>query len=612
VDNSFNSDQFLQMDDSFQEDGKDGPKTLDKPKRHDRGVSWDQNVTDNDRSTPPRPDVPMQPLLPGDNDKAPSFMERTALRNQKLPPRPPTIDRKTSGGSNPFVVSISTRRLNLGNLDVDPLELEAENLLMELEGETSLMRELEERDPIRPDANTGNNLLSEVPLDQLQHNFSLDEPPHAPEPPARSRLMSADSTRTREKPAIPAKSTGKAHRRQMTVEETLFGLTSALTAINHVEARKNKSVAAAAETTSNRERADTSASTDRFGLLFRGMSKATIEVQKAEEKPPEDEPSAPKTEAQNRWSQLRENLDDYKKTDDQENKPAAQDDATPDDDTPDIELGVGSLSFSEDQKDTGDDDSKTSGRTWKFWKGKRKPPNPFRHLPYADAIKSDWDTFNAFLKPRKSTMYSYARAILVYLWLPAIGIANLLFYCFTDPLTGMAPSASVNATASVDATTSVDATASGDATASWWIMFLCVREVLIFCMAKCTEIFIIDFLALQTKATLRLCGPVITLLIVQSKGWPFMLLFWGIYNFTLVVGDGAFQNHWLYFQDFWGLCNESNPSGDVTSSKWFSNLCTVAVCVGIAVSVKRLLVGVVLGRQTFGESCADHGWASFC
>jgi hypothetical protein len=131
-------------------------------------------------------------------------------------------------------------------------------------------------------------------------------------------------------------------------------------------------------------------------------------------------------------------------------------------------------------------------------------------------------------------------------------------------------------------------------------------------MAKCTEIFIIDFLALQTKATLRLCGPVITLLIVQSKGWPFLLLFWGIYNFGLVVGDTRFKNHWLYWQDWLSLFNEDNTSGDVTSSKWFSQLCTVAVCVGIAVSVKRLAVGVLLGRQTFGECCADDGWASFC
>jgi hypothetical protein len=79
--------------------------------------------------------------------------------------------------------------------------------------------------------------------------------------------------------------------------------------------------------------------------------------------------------------------------------------------------------------------------------------------------------------------------------------------------------------------------------------------------------FIIDFLALPTKATLRLFGPLITLLIVQSKGWPFMLLFWGLFNFALVVGDSAFNNHWFYWQDWWGLFNEKNPSGDVTSSK---------------------------------------------
>jgi hypothetical protein len=132
------------------------------------------------------------------------------------------------------------------------------------------------------DANTGNNLLSEVPLDQpLQHNFfTLDEPPImlTRQPPARTRLMSADSKHTRENQLLfhLNRRESKSHRRQTTVEETLFGLTSASLTV----------AAAAAETTSNRERADTSASTDRLGLLFRGMSKATIEVQKAEEKPP--------------------------------------------------------------------------------------------------------------------------------------------------------------------------------------------------------------------------------------------------------------------------------------------------------------------------------------
>jgi hypothetical protein len=72
--------------------------------------------------------------------------------------------------------------------------------------------------------------------------------------------------------------------------------------------------------------------------------------------------SAPKTETQKRWNLVKEHVDDDKKTDDLEDKSAAQDNHAPD-----IEQGVGSMSFSEDEKDTENDysgdESKTSGRT---------------------------------------------------------------------------------------------------------------------------------------------------------------------------------------------------------------------------------------------------------
>jgi hypothetical protein len=453
------------------------------------------------------------------------------------------------------------------------MELEAENFLMELEAESALMRSLEDRDPMGPGANTGGPVLSGVPLEHLQHNFSneYDDAPHPtePPPPTRPRLGSTDVK-------------AKKHRRQLTVEETLFGLTSALSAIHHVEAQKNN-FTVESEDIGNRERADTTASTDRLAatvdLLFKRANKAS-EASDLEENST-DQPHS-ETGSTNRWGILKENLDRYKKTDALQDQPISREDS----DIPDMEQGTGSdesgdpintIKEESDGDQAEDEESKSAGRI------QRRKRNPFAHLPYSDKIKNEWDTFHDFLKPRKSTMYTYSKVILLYIWLPALGTASLLFEVLDNPPTGVGQSDSEYASA------------------SWWIILICIRETFLLTLAKCTEVLIIDFLSLQTRATLNLFGPLITLLIVQSKGWPFLMFFFGLYNLALIAGSHDFSDHWLFWQDWWGLFNHLNPSGTVTSSQWFYRVWAIAVGIGISVAAKRVAVGVLLGRQTFCE-----------
>lgn len=45
----------------------------------------------------------------------------------------------------------------------------------------------------------------------------------------------------------------------------------------------------------------------------------------------------------------------------------------------------------------------------------------------------------------------------------------------------------------------------------------------------------------------------------QSKGWPFLCLCWASLSFGLLHGNYRFSNHWLYFQDWFGIFNEKNP-----------------------------------------------------
>ena len=115
------------------------------------------------------------------------------------------------------------------------------------------------------------------------------------------------------------------------------------------------------------------------------------------------------------------------------------------------------------------------------------------------------------------------------------------------------------------------------------------------------QAIVVDFLCLGTKSMLRLAGPVITLLIVQSKGWPHIIFWWAIFDLAVLSGNGRFVHHWAYFQTLLGLFNERNPSGNIVSNSWYIRLLSVAVSVSVVVAIKRFLVGLYLGRQTFSK-----------
>lgn len=144
-----------------------------------------------------------------------------------------------------------------------------------------------------------------------------------------------------------------------------------------------------------------------------------------------------------------------------------------------------------------------------------------------------------------------------------------------------------------------------DASYSWWIIFVCVRNVFIFTLAAITEAIIVDFCCLRTRLFLTVAGPVVTLYTVQSKGWPFLLTYWGIYAFAFLYGDYPFARQWLYWQDAIDLFNASNPSGNVTNFTSYRNILLLAIVGGAAVSIKRFWVGLILGRNTYSRYATD-------
>jgi hypothetical protein len=595
--------------------------------RHDRGVSWDRNVADNEKisPSPPTPGYLQQPEDASGAVSMPTLMARTAARPDALPPRPPPVTRRNISTDSQTSSSYSRRNLNLDSIPDDPYEREAEDVLIEA---------LEERDPMHGRANTGGNILPGVPVDEMKHDFSLETDANentkgdsggSPARPTlnRPRLMSRDNQSRASKPSERhLMKPPPSHNRSLTVEEALFGLTAALSAVQHDERKEGLLPAE-----SKHNRMDTANSTDRlaktaelmFGRRFmrnrssasngsEGSPPSSNEASTPGQETPQAPSSTPSTaggapvSAKSKWGVVRTSIVVHKKYD----IPEGEDDIPEGDELQGVDIDI--EAGGDDQDDAEQTDSNHEGKGSNN-NGKKKKRNkritqvlsPFKHLPYADKIKNEWDLFNQFLNPRKASMFTYARYILLYLWIPALGVASLLYHLFENPNTGKGPwddnSVGFNETVAEEPVEKIE----DQASISWWIIFICIREVSIVIMAKCIEAVIVDFLAIQTRAILRTLGPVITLLFVQSKGWPFLLSCWGILNFLLITGDNRFNHHWLFWQDVWGLFNENNPSGDVTNTLWLLRICAVASALGAAVSCKRVFVGVYLGRQTFAN-----------
>jgi hypothetical protein len=145
----------------------------------------------------------------------------------------------------------------------------------------------------------------------------------------------------------------------------------------------------------------------------------------------------------------------------------------------------------------------------------KKPPEKTKTKPrmsFAAHIKEEWDYVNRFQhfrsatrNPLASAIYLYCKVVLLYLFLPSIGIAAILFHLADNPSTGYGVQVTTSGAAAVRSST---------ASASWWILFLGVRQVITFSLAMGTELIVIDLLSIRVRGTLRVFGPWITLMIV--------------------------------------------------------------------------------------------------
>lgn len=190
---------------------------------------------------------------------------------------------------------------------------------------------------------------------------------------------------------------------------------------------------------------------------------------------------------------------------------------------------------------------------------------------------TEYQVFKSFLAFRKDSFWLYSKFAILYMVIPGLTLTFLLFYALGNP-GGDSPD---------------------QASASWWINFVFVRNVLTLSLAKGTEAFVIGFCCIASPVSIKLVGPFFTLLLVQSKGWPFQLFMWGAYNFAMLYGSNPFSNHWLFYQSAIEVFNEKNQAGTVTAATLWREFLVSALLIGGAVCLKRFFVSLWFGQSVF-------------
>ena len=87
---------------------------------------------------------------------------------------------------------------------------------------------------------------------------------------------------------------------------------------------------------------------------------------------------------------------------------------------------------------------------------------------------------------------------------------------------------------------------------------------------------------------------------------------WAFYSMILNSGANKFARHWLFYQHGLRLFNDYNPAGDIPNSRLNYRILQVAFVVGGVIGVKRFLVGLYLGKRTYGkEKVLEHSYGFF-
>mmetsp|Transcript_5448 Transcript_5448/g.9996 ORF Transcript_5448/g.9996 Transcript_5448/m.9996 type:complete len:200 (+) Transcript_5448:92-691(+) len=123
---------------------------------------------------------------------------------------------------------------------------------------------------------------------------------------------------------------------------------------------------------------------------------------------------------------------------------------------------------------------------------------------------------------------------------------------------------------------------------SWWLNFV-ARQCFIFDLARVLQYLVIDKIVLSLRVAVQFLGPLFTLFVIQSRGWPFILATWGLIDSWFVTN---IQHHWLFYSD---------PCSQIRDQIAYSRVLWSIFLAGVMEPAKRTAVAMYFGKRTFAE-----------
>jgi hypothetical protein len=132
--------------------------------------------------------------------------------------------------------------------------------------------------------------------------------------------------------------------------------------------------------------------------------------------------------------------------------------------------------------------------------GEQRGKNEAKMVVARKGILLPLKDFREFLSPSKNFIWSYIKGMLLFVIVPATGVAIFLYQVIPEK------------------DLAVD-----DASTAWWILFLFVRQPITLGLSKVAQLIVVEYCFQHTQLVPRLLGPYVTLLVVQSKGIIFQI-----------------------------------------------------------------------------------------
>jgi hypothetical protein len=118
-------------------------------------------------------------------------------------------------------------------------------------------------------------------------------------------------------------------------------------------------------------------------------------------------------------------------------------------------------------------------------------------------------------------------------------------------------------------------------------------------LSRFTEYLVIDCITLSTRIVAKILGPLVTIFCIQSKGWPFVVAGWGVWDLLLLHGNNDFQSHWLYWSGI-AIYSNANSGSYILEANVYLRILLAMVAAGVATTIKRTAVAIYFGKRNFG------------